>query len=246
MEAFVLSVRARCGLELVAEKSAVYSRDGVLPPSTTPGIPLAGALVNGQWENGLVCYGVPIGSGAYVRHQLSLKVREVARKTLRARQVLASERQTLWTILRQSFQQQLDWWLTLVYPSLMVEAAREMDNIIWAALETVASSSIPRGDQGLGWDCPLLAPVDPWQGMSYQEMKVRLPARSGGLGLASMENLSPAAFLGGVQQALPHFLSRNLCPQVRHLLGGPSGALQPGPSMWEPLLRSGCQTGRKC
>ena len=56
----------------------------------------------------------------------------------------------LWTVLRQSFNQRLDWWLTLVYPSLIREAARRMDKIVWEALEDCAGSAIPQGDQGKG------------------------------------------------------------------------------------------------
>ena len=83
-----------------------------------------------------------------------------------------------------------------------------MDRILWGVLESCANSSIPRGDQGKGWDCPLSAPVAAWHGRSYQEMKVHLPARSGGLGLSSMVDLIPAAFCGGVQQSLPHFVGQ--------------------------------------
>ena len=92
----------------------------------------------------------------------------------------------------------MDWWLTLVYPSLMVEAAREVDNIMWEVLQTTANSVIPRGDQGKGWVCLLIAPVTSWQRRTYQEMKVRLPTRSGGLGLYMLVDLSPAAFIGGL------------------------------------------------
>ena len=126
--------------------------------------------------------------------------------------------------------QQLDWWLTLVCPSQMREAATEMDRILWEVLECCADSAIPRGHQGLGWDCPLTAPVAAWQGLSYQEMKVRLPARSGGLGLASMVELIPAAFCGGVQQSLLHFVGeRGLCKQLQGVLGGQQQ--EPG-SIW--------------
>ena len=127
--------------------------------------------------------------------------------------------------MRQSFNQQLDWWFTLVYPSLIQDAARRMDEIVWEALEDCAGSAIPQGDQGKGWDCPLTAPVTPWQGRSYQELKVRQPTRSGGLGLTSLEDLSPVAFVGGLQQCIPHFIgTRRLCTLLRGTVGGPSAA----------------------
>lgn len=202
-------------------------------------------MINNRWENGIMVYGVPVGSDTYVRHMLQLKVEEVAKRALRAKQVLHCEKMALWQVLKQSISQQLDWWLTLVYPSLVLEAAQEVDKIIWSVLETAAGSSIPRGNQGMGWDCPLEAPVEPWQGQSYQEMKVHLPSSMGGLGLASMVELSPAAFIGGLQQSLPHFIGQNLCPQLKKSIGGPSGELQPKESMWLPLLQSNCRTGRE-
>ena len=77
-------------------------------------------------------------------------------------------------------------------------------------------------------------------------MKVRLPVRLGGLGLSSLVDLSPVAFIGGLQQSLPHFIrDRRLCAQLQGILGGPSGELQPADSMWEPLLASGCRMGQE-
>jgi hypothetical protein len=244
--AFAAAVEARCGLLLVASKSEVYCRESALPGNSLPGFTLAGTEVGEQWENGFICYGVPVGSDTFVKAKMIEKVEEVARKIRRARQVLGGEKQGLWTVLRQSFNQQLDWWLTLVYPSLIRDAARRMDEIVWEALEDCAGSAIPQGDQGKGWDCPLTAPVAPWQGRSYQELKVRQPTRSGGLGLTSLEDLSPVAFVGGLQQCIPHFIgTRGLCTLLRGVVGGPSGELQPPATLWQPLLASGCRTGRE-
>ena len=67
-----------------------------------------------------------------------------------------------------------------------------------------------------------------------------MPAR---MGLASMVDLIPAAFIGGVQQSLPHFVGeRQLCPQLSCVMGA---QLLPANSMWQPLLESGCRTGRE-
>ena len=128
----------------------------------------------------------------------------------------------------------------------MREVAEEMDRILWGVLESCANSSIPRGDQGKGWDCPLSAPVAAWHGRSYQEMKVHLPARSGGLGLSSMVDLIPAAFCGGVQQSLPHFVGqRGLCKQLRGVLAGEGFSQLAAGAMWQQLLNSGCRTGQE-
>ena len=144
---FSREVEERCGLELVPSKSELYCkcRQGTLPPGCLPGVSLAGMEVDGQWENGFVCYGVPIGSDSFVKAKMKVKVEEVKEGTVRTRQVLGGEKQALWTILRQSFVQQLDWWLTLLYPSQVKEAALELDKVLWEVLECCASSSIPKG-----------------------------------------------------------------------------------------------------
>ena len=92
---FSRSVEERCGLMLVPSKSEVYCRDGRLPPACLPGISLAGMEVDGTWENGLICYGVPIGSDNFVKAKLNLKVAEVKKGTARAIQVLSGEKQAL-------------------------------------------------------------------------------------------------------------------------------------------------------
>ena len=45
-----------------------------------------------------------------------------------------------------------------------------------------------------------------------KEMKVWQPTRFGGLELSNMEDLNPVAFIGGLQQCIPHFIgTRGLC-----------------------------------
>ena len=105
--AFAAAVEARCGLLLVTSKSEVYCRESVLPRNALPGFTLAGTEVGEQWENGFICYGVLVGSDTFVKAKMMEKVEEVASKIQRARQVLGGERQGLWTVLRQSFNQQL-------------------------------------------------------------------------------------------------------------------------------------------
>ena len=125
--AFAAAVEAGCSLLLVPSKSEIYCQDSTLPGNSLAGFTLAGAEVAEQWENGFICYGFPVGSNSFVKAKMMEKVEEVASKIRRALQVPVGERQRLWTVLRQSFNQQLDWWLTLVYPSLIHDAARRMD-----------------------------------------------------------------------------------------------------------------------
>ena len=69
--------------------------DGIMPANAIPGLTLAGTEVNGIWENGLIVYGVPVGSDEYVKIKMRQKVEEVAKGALRATQVLGSEKQGL-------------------------------------------------------------------------------------------------------------------------------------------------------
>ena len=60
-------------------------------------------------------------------------------------------------------------------------------------------------EEGLGWDCPLHVPIDGLETRSFQQWVIRQPVKMGGLGLRNQIELSPAAFIGGLEQALPHF-----------------------------------------
>ena len=99
----------------------------MLPSSTTPGLTLAGTAVNGEFEPGFICYGVPVGTDNYVNHMMNRKVDEVARGAETSCKVLGEEKQSLWTVLRLSLSQQLDYWLQLCYPSHVLAAAQRMD-----------------------------------------------------------------------------------------------------------------------
>ena len=61
---------------------------------------MAGALVDGVFERGFLCYGVPIGTDIYVKHTLLQKAKEIVSGAERAVEVLAGERQSLWAVLK--------------------------------------------------------------------------------------------------------------------------------------------------
>ena len=72
---------------------------------------------------------------------------------------------------------------------------------------------------------------------------IRQPIRGGGLGLRSNVETSLAAFIGRLEQALPHFTGiSGVCPQLAGLIGDLTG--QAG-QRWHQLLQSGCRTGRE-
>ena len=112
----------------------------------------AGVQVGEQWLSGFVCYGIPVGTSEYVKHQLCDKVQEVRSEVDRVKDVLGEgDGQAIWSILKCSIAQKLDWHLSLCYPSDISEAAGELDRVLWDLLEYATKLHIPRGRRGWGW-----------------------------------------------------------------------------------------------
>ena len=136
----------------------------------------------------------------------------------------------------------LDYRLSLCYPSDMEVAAREMDSLLWFMLQKAAGFSIPRVDEGRGVECCPNPPVARLRGRAYQELMVRTPVRLGGMGFRSLVETSLAAFIGGVEQALPHFIGEGgVCQQLAPILGN----MQNSASRWRDMMASGCKTGKE-
>ena len=55
----------------------VFSWEGDLPADSPPGITLAGEEVDGVFERGFECYGIPIGTDNYVKYKLKCKAGEI-------------------------------------------------------------------------------------------------------------------------------------------------------------------------
>ena len=70
LEQFRPAIRQKCGLNLRLSKSLVYHQTGELPAGAPAGMERAGTRVgeDGPWMPGFRCYGVYIGSNAYVTH----------------------------------------------------------------------------------------------------------------------------------------------------------------------------------
>ena len=235
-------VTVSCNLQLEPSKTQVFTWTGELPHNTPPGYPSAGTVVDGDFLPEFLCYGIPVGSPGYVRHHLSVKVQEVGREVKEIVRVLEGEGQSIWTIARASTAMKLDYHVSLCYPTDMEVAARQMDDILWTMLEKAAGLSIPRVEEGRGLECCPLLPVSRLQHRSYQDWMVRMPVRLGGMGLRSVADTSLSAFIGGVEQALPHFLGEGgLCPQLQPVLGDMASPA----SRWRDLTRSGCRTGEE-
>ena len=164
----------------------------------------------------MICYGIPVGTDCYVQHMLDTKVAEVAKEVDAVSLVLQEERQAMWTVLRSSISQKLDYWLTLVYPSQVRKAAEDMDKLEMQVMDKLIGVHVPLHEEGLGWDCPLRLPIMGLNGKSFQHWVLRQPIKMGGFGLRSKVETSPAAFIGGLEQALPHFTGEGgICPALR-------------------------------
>ena len=135
-------------------------------------------------------------------------------------QVLGEDKQVLWSVLRSSLLPRLDYWIQLCYPSDISTAAVKLDNILWNVLQCVSGSVIPRLEIDKGWECVLEVPVEKLTGQSYMQWVARLPLKLGGLGLRSQVDVSPAGFIGALEQTVTSFAGeRGVCPQLTHLVG---------------------------
>ena len=69
-----------------------------------------------------------------------------------------------------------------------------------------------------------------------------MPVRLGGMGLRSVADTSLAAYIGGVEQALTHFLGQHgVCQQLAPVLGDMANPA----TRWRDLTTSGSRTGEE-
>ena len=95
----------------------------------------------------------------------------------------------------------------------MAEAAIEIDQVLYKMLEGAAGPW-----QGVD-RCPAV-PVDRLHTKSYQGWVVRQPVRLAGKGMRFMVDVSMVAFVGSVEQAVPHFIIEGgVCQQLGGILG---------------------------
>ena len=242
LEEFKTEVNNKSGLVLQVTKSEVYSATGEMPPEAPDGFVNAGTVVQGQFQPGFLCYGVPVGTDEYVLNILDSKIKELEDEMEIMCSTLDSSRQSMWAMLRSSTSQKLDYWLTLVYPSLMRKAAEKMDSLVLRVLQKIVGSEIPMKDGENDWNKSINFPIDSLSGKSFQNWVLRLPIRLGGLGIRSCVETSPAAFIGGIEQALPHFTKNGgVCLQLKDVIG----TFEESNSRWQTLIQSGSRTGKE-
>ena len=104
-------LREDCGLVLQRDKTEIFAW-GELPANTPPELKRAGAMVDGRFEPGFICYGIPLGSDSYVRHALWTKAAEVERDINKVVEVLAEDSQALWVAIHRSLAHKMDYHLS--------------------------------------------------------------------------------------------------------------------------------------
>lgn len=206
LEKFISDMSTKCGLTLQRSKTEVYS------PNFVPEIPSefnhAGLMINEVWNAGMICYGIPIGSDSYVKHMLSKKVDEISNQAECISTILEEEKQSLWTILRSSLAQKLEFWLSLCYPTQVRDAAEKMDRLNLSILCILADSKIPMSIEE-GSKVNFRAPIEALNGRSFQHLLIRQPIKMGGMGIRSNVEVSPVAFLSGIQHAKEFMIENN-------------------------------------
>ena len=241
-------LKQECGLNLRLSKSLVYSQTGELPPGAPAGMERAGAVAEegGGWLPGFRCYGVYIGSDAYVKHMLGKEAKRICDDIDKMMHLLRNDCQAAWVILSSAMAHQLDYSLTLQYPSDIKECAATVDRRLWAALEQLAGQPhIAREEAGEGVECVLDLQVESLQGRSFQCLLAAQPVKLGGLGLRSLVETIFPAFIGGLEQALPYMVAGELCeaplaPSLRQMIGSLEGA-----DRWREMLAIGSRTARE-
>ena len=102
-----------------------------------------------------------------------------------------------------SFSHQLEYWLSMLYPSQSRWPAEEMDSLCHQLLEKVCGSHLPETPgrlscsccstvEGLGLAIPGMPVNTP-----FQSLTIGLTNKQGGMGLRFQEFLIPYAFYGG-------------------------------------------------
>jgi hypothetical protein len=243
---FQREVKERCGLTLNMKKTKVFSWDGEVPAGSPAWLRLAGEEVDGEWLQGFLCYGCPVGEDRYV----SFKLKEVADRILadaaRSVEVLGRDRQALWSALRASINQRFDYWCQLVRPSLARPVAAYLDRQTWCVLEAAVGFRVPRAGQLLeeGADFLVPVPVCGLEARPFPEWGVRQPVRLHGAGLRSHEDNCFPAYVGALEQAAA-FMAE--VPALQEALGGEGawGEDADPATRWEPLLNSGLRDGEE-
>ena len=246
VEKFKAAVLEDCGLTLQLDKTKVYLASREKPSHAPDWMGRAGELVEEEWCPGFLCYGVAIGSPNFVKHKLQEKTDTLCAEVDKVMTLLERDSQAALVLLSTSMSKQLDYVLTLQYSADSLYPAAVLEAKLWAVLEKLAGQPrIPRREEGLGVECVLRLPgIQSLEDRSYQQLISAQPVKLGGLGLRSLQETRLAAFIGGVEQAIPHMLGQGreegLCPQLEGMVGKVEGQ-----ERWRAFLEAGSLTAQE-
>ena len=100
-------------------------------------------------------------------------------------------------------------------------------------------------DEGLGVECVLnFSDVPELDGRSYQHLMINQPIKLGGVGLRSLVDTCPAAYIGAAEMALPHMVGDDeeigICPQLERVTGRGNGE-----NRWSTFLEYNSRSARE-
>ena len=173
--------------------------------------------------------------------EIAQRIVDDARKTV---EVLASDRQALWSVFRSSVNARFTYWTDLVRPSLCKPVALWLDKQLWSVLEAALGFSVPQADHLLGSDCVLTVPVFGLEAKPFSQWVVRQPIRLQGMGVRGAEDNCEPGWIGSLDMAAPYLA------QVPALMGVMGGEISWGPeadpaTRWSALLASGHILGQE-
>jgi hypothetical protein len=141
---FIQFIKERCNLDVQLSKSHIFSWTPQLLKGSPEGVPLLRKLVEGRFEVGFDCYGVPMGSPEYKTSQLMKRAQEIVKDASTAHELLFSNQQAIWAALRYSIGQRFGYISKHSPPSLCEPVAAWLDNLLWQILESAVGFNIPR------------------------------------------------------------------------------------------------------
>ena len=113
-----------------------------MPKGTPEGVKVAGKVIDGLFEAGFDCYGVPMGTNKSISSELRVKEEKIVADAEKTKELLSPDKQALWSALRLSIVNRFLYLCQHVSPSLCEPVAAWQDTKLWAV-----------GSGGCDWVC---------------------------------------------------------------------------------------------
>ena len=141
VQSYSEEIWARANLQLRWTKTKMFSWTAALPDYTPPSISLAKEEVDGVLQQGVMVFGVPVGSPAYMKHNcMRERAGTIAANARRIALVLRQDKRALWSALHLSMTQRFGYLQQHVAPSLTEPVASELHTALWGIPETACGS----------------------------------------------------------------------------------------------------------